>query len=435
MVLINNRKRYLGVKKDPTKYWYVEKYVYGKLKETIEIPLKTSTKFTALNSGYDDDTFYGWSISPTSTSRSFTATTSYSNTSTIVKNNLDNKNTLRLYAIFSYRITNIVPVRKSVSVDLSATESKTLTVTDAKVGGSYTVSTSIYVPYQITSPVYDSNGKQIGVNYSIGSKPSGGSSDDYTADSSTISYTFNSYGSTSSSTMYSGTASATSQPSATKVQSPSGGTGTITYDTNATTTSTGSLLYRVVSHDDPSIINIYRYGVLYNTLSVQEGCSITIDEVDSEYSDDTFYGYSVSPTSTERIYNSGIKVTPHGVLNLYAVYSYSAIVEGSKTVSDKTEMGNSAQTKTLSATAEIDGTATFSSKAHLNTPGGEETIGNTFKVNNTSYNGSYSMSVSAGETVTMEINIGTPQYGSYVASSILYPAMIEKTLYRVESHS
>lgn len=435
MVLINNRKRYLGVKKDPTKYWYVEKYVYGKLKETIEIPLKTSTKFTALNSGYDDDTFYGWSISPTSTSRSFTATTSYSNTSTIVKNNLDNKNTLRLYAIFSYRITNIVPVRKSVSVDLSATESKTLTVTDAKVGGSYTVSTSIYVPYQITSPVYDSNGKQIGVNYSIGSKPSGGSSDDYTADSSTISYTFNSYGSTSSSTMYTGTSSATSQPSATKVSSPSGGTGTITYDTNATATSTGSLLYRVVSHDDPSIINIYRYGVLYNTLRVQEGCSITLDKVNSEYSDDVFYGYSVSPTSTKRTYASGTKVTPHGVLNLYVVYGYKAIVAGSKRVSDSTEMGTSEQTKTLRATAEIDGIATFSSVYIVNTPGGSVSSNNSFTVDGVSCSGSYRKAMYAGQTTTMVIRISTSSMLGDVESYIDYPVPEERTLYRVESHS
>ena len=104
MIFVNRHRiiQNSGVIKDPTKYWYIEKYVYGVLKETIEVPLGTSTTFTAINSGYDDDTFYGWSISSTSTSRTFTNTTSYSNTTTTVKNNLDSEKTLKIYAIYSY---------------------------------------------------------------------------------------------------------------------------------------------------------------------------------------------------------------------------------------------------------------------------------------------------------------------------------------------
>lgn len=98
-----NRKRINNSKKDTAKYWYVEKYVYGVLKDTLEIPLGTSTKFTSIGSGYSDDAFYGWSISGTSTARTFTNTTAYYNTTTAVKNNLDENNTLKIYAIYSYR--------------------------------------------------------------------------------------------------------------------------------------------------------------------------------------------------------------------------------------------------------------------------------------------------------------------------------------------
>lgn len=104
MIFVNRRriKQNSGIVKDPTKYWYIEKYVYGVLKETLEIPLGTGTTFSSIASGYSDDTFYGWSVSSTSTTRTFTATTSYSNTTTAVKNALDSENTLKIYAIYSY---------------------------------------------------------------------------------------------------------------------------------------------------------------------------------------------------------------------------------------------------------------------------------------------------------------------------------------------
>lgn len=103
MIFVNRHRiiqQNSGVIKDPTKYWYVEKYVYGVLKETVEVPLGTNTTFTALSSGYNDDIFYGWSINSTSTTRTFTNTVSYSNIT--VKNNLDENNTLKIYAVYSY---------------------------------------------------------------------------------------------------------------------------------------------------------------------------------------------------------------------------------------------------------------------------------------------------------------------------------------------
>lgn len=104
MIFVNRRriKQNSGVVKDPTKYWYIEKYVYGVLKETVEIALGSGTTFGSMSSGYADDTFYGWSISSTSTTRTFTSTNTYKNTTTAVKNNLDDKNTLKVYAVYSY---------------------------------------------------------------------------------------------------------------------------------------------------------------------------------------------------------------------------------------------------------------------------------------------------------------------------------------------
>ena len=107
MIFVNRRriKQNSGIVKDPTKYWYIEKYVYGVLKETVEIALGSGTTFGSIDSGYSDDTFYGWSVSSTSTTRTFTSTNTYKNTTTAVKNNLDSENTLKIYAIYKYTET------------------------------------------------------------------------------------------------------------------------------------------------------------------------------------------------------------------------------------------------------------------------------------------------------------------------------------------
>ena len=108
MVFLNRRRTLnTSVVKDPSKYWYVEKYVYGELKETVEVALGEGIKFTSVSSGYDDDTFYGWSVSSTSTTRTFTATSTYKNTTTSVKNLLDSENTLKIYAVYSYDFVNL----------------------------------------------------------------------------------------------------------------------------------------------------------------------------------------------------------------------------------------------------------------------------------------------------------------------------------------
>lgn len=126
MIFIN-RKRINNAGKDTSKFWYVEKYVYGVLKETVEIPLGTSTTFSAINSGNSSDTFYGWSVSSTSTTRTFTNTTSYSNTTTAVKNNLDENNTLKIYAVYSYSVEES---RSTMESSSSSNNPKTLTVSE-----------------------------------------------------------------------------------------------------------------------------------------------------------------------------------------------------------------------------------------------------------------------------------------------------------------
>ena len=57
MIFIN-RKRIKNNQKDISKYWYVEKYVYGILKETVEIPLGTGIIFVSFCFVYYDYMFY-----------------------------------------------------------------------------------------------------------------------------------------------------------------------------------------------------------------------------------------------------------------------------------------------------------------------------------------------------------------------------------------
>lgn len=135
MIFLNRRRTPLKQKttKDPSKYWYVEKYVYGVLKETVEVALGEGIKFTGVESGYIDDEFAGWSKTSTSTTRTFNTTTTYKNTTTAVKKLLDSENTIKLYAV--YRVYTVSTNGKSFSLSgngikhkLVATEDATLTL-------------------------------------------------------------------------------------------------------------------------------------------------------------------------------------------------------------------------------------------------------------------------------------------------------------------
>lgn len=188
MIFVNRRRiiQNSGIVKDPTKYWYIEKYVYGKLKETVEVPLGTGTTLGTMDSGYSDDTFYGWSINSTSTKRTFSDTTTYKNTTTNVKKYLDDENTLKVYAIYKYSESH--EEEKSNTVVLECSKSNhTIIVKDAIIGTEY----SIYEQEATINQSQSSNG-QGGVIYS----PSFSFGDSVlltsgTTTSSTISYTFN----------------------------------------------------------------------------------------------------------------------------------------------------------------------------------------------------------------------------------------------------
>ena len=172
MIFLNRRRTIIStdapIIKDPSKYWYVEKYIYGELKETVEIPLGTGTKFTGIESGYEDDWFEGWSKSSTSTTRTFNITTSYKNTTTSVKNLLDSDNTIKLYGVYRYN-TRTTKNSSSMSGNTTwkyiAQEDSTLTLS-----GKYTVTTYTYVNGSLTNTsttssdvtfyIYDVNGSQ-----------------------------------------------------------------------------------------------------------------------------------------------------------------------------------------------------------------------------------------------------------------------------------
>ncbi len=71
----------------------------------------------------------------------------------------------------------------------------------------------------------------------------------------------------------------------------------------------------VFSGKENYTVNIYRYGSLYQTLSVTEGESVTLPSLG--------VGFATASGSATTAYNSGATITPTGNINLYAVLSYS----------------------------------------------------------------------------------------------------------------
>lgn len=207
MIFIN-RKRIKNNQKDVSKYWYVEKYVYGILKETVEIPLGTGIAFESIDSGYDDDTFYGWSLASDSTSISFYSTGTYSNTTNAVKKNLDENNTLKLYAVYSY-IQDVVTqkvVDETAEKDNRGNITCTITVTDAVIGSTYVATQND--PTGISQgSTSNPNGTLYHPNITFGQPHQVTSG---TATSSTISVKYN--GTSRSARILTGMASATSTP-------------------------------------------------------------------------------------------------------------------------------------------------------------------------------------------------------------------------------
>lgn len=172
-----NRKRTITdtekpIVKDPSKYWYIEKYVYGELIETIEVALDSGTKFTALDSGYVDDYFYGWSRSSTSKTSSYNTTTSYKNTSSSVKNYLDSNNTLKIYAVYTYNTKTVTSINVTRSSSIGAITPETTYKLIAKVSQADVLQFSGYVTrngvkssisFKVDNTSYNSKGSTVEV--------------------------------------------------------------------------------------------------------------------------------------------------------------------------------------------------------------------------------------------------------------------------------
>ena len=297
MVLLN--RKHVTPKNGADGYWRVYLYRYGELYKILSVAKGSRVTLVTCPSPYSDDTFYGWSKDPQDTTRTYAATSSFVPTAD-----------MNLYAIYSYKMNSQVQKSATETVDIGG-KSATLTITDATPRTSYKVYTGSGSISQGSTSTSSQTTYYPVVSMSWSLKTSG-----TVASNGTITYTFAAGGSTSAGVNV-GTSSPTSSPTYQIVTVND--QGKIEYVKTETVSGT---FYRVVSHDNPSVINIYSYGVLKKTLSVMEGQGVVLGSVSPAYSDDTFYGYSTSASSTSRTYQSTSKITPHGVLNLYAIYSY-----------------------------------------------------------------------------------------------------------------
>lgn len=402
----------------------VRLYRYGQIWKTINVTKGNAVTLTACDIAYDDDTFYGWSTDPQSVTRSYAATATFRPT--------DN---LNLYAIFAYTQNSTVQQSKSVSATLD--QDQILTVTDATVGTAYTV--TMTTPTSITQGKTTSPSTGYVTYFPIISTTqtilqSG------TTTSSTITYSA-SKGTPISGSALSGTSSPGSVPKYTNITVyPS-----IKIDYITTINQTGTK-YRVVSHDNDSVLNIFVYGELTKTVSIKEGLSTTVGEVISQYSDDTFVGYSTEPNSTARTYTATSAISPHGEMNLYAVFSY---------LSDDTEnLRISSDTATPSAiTVNADGTCRISAdyKAVKVTSGTGTvdsetsavvlgTKGTYAKINNSALTGTTPVeaSVVAGDKIEVcgyyESTVDSSRNGYTYTYTIQAQYPNHPTLYRVSAH-
>lgn len=73
-------------------------------------------------------------------------------------------------------------------------------------------------------------------------------------------------------------------------------------------------------------VKLYRYGVLYDTLTVLKGSSVQLPSVANVYDDDiAHYGWTKTAGATSRDYSATAKITPTADMDLYAVFSYEII--------------------------------------------------------------------------------------------------------------
>lgn len=337
----------------------VRLYRYGQIWKTINVTKGNAVTLTACDVAYDDDKFYGWSTDPQSVTRSYAPTATFRPTTN-----------LNLYAIFSYIQNSTVQQDKSASATLD--QNQTLTVTDATVGTAYTI--TMITPTSITQGQTTSPSTGYVTYFPIISTTQTALQSGTTT-SSTITYSA-SKGTPISGGALSGTSSPSSAPKYNNITAyPS-----IKIDYITTITQTGTK-YRVASHDIESKINIFVYGELTKTVSIKEGLSTTIGGAISQYSDDTFYGYSIKPNSTTLTYQAASNIEPHGEMNLYAIFSYEVAEEHPNLSIDVSSSGNqSVGNKTYNVEDGVfydlmDGTITLAGTVHSGSSSGGNTTG------------------------------------------------------------
>lgn len=402
----------------------VRLYRYGQIWKTINVKKGNAVTLTACDIAYDDDKFYGWSTDPQSVTRSYAPTATFRPTTN-----------LNLYAIFSYIQNSTVQQSKSVSATLD--QDQTLTVTDATVGTVYTI--TMITPTSITQGQTTSPSTGYVTYFPIISTTQTVLQSGTTV-SSTITYSA-SKGTPISGGALSGTSSPSSAPKYNNITAyPS-----IKIDYITTITQTG-VKYRVASHDIESKINIFVYGELTKTVSIKEGLSTTIGGTISQYSDDTFVGYSTEPNSTTRTYVAASSIEPHGEMNLYAVFSYlSDDTENLRIYSDTTTPStitiNADGTCRISADYKVvkvtNGTGTIESESSAVALG---TKGTYAKINNTALTGTTPIeaSVVAGNKIEVcgyyESDVNSSRNGHTYTYTIQAQYPNHPTLYRVSAH-
>lgn len=216
-------------------------------------------------------------------------------------------------------------------------------------------------------------------------------------------------------------------------------------------------------------IKLYRYGVLYDTLSVQKGSSVTLPSVATVQNDDiAHYGWATNPTATTRNYSATQTITPTGDMNLYAVYSYTATVQTTQ-YAGASDISNILPSNYVSFPVIIEVAGTITYKAYnaqrgqvaggapINTSTGIVLTGTTYtgslyqnatiKVNDILLTGVFE--TASSEALTYEVAVGdtisvsystesqttSNDYGSYdilyyPVITVGYPALTTQTKYR-----
>ena len=208
-------------------------------------------------------------------------------------------------------------------------------------------------------------------------------------------------------------------------------------------------------------IYLYRYGVLYKTLSVTKGSKVTLPSVSNVYDDDVeHYGWTKIAGATTRSYTTTGSFTPTSDMTLHAVYKAVTKVEGTSTMT-------SSNGTVVEATVAYNGTITITGGrlkhdyGHPDnapsgyivdtttyskiTTGTSTTADSYIKINNSfkaislgSASGytSTTLNVSKGDTLTIKgyyfNNGGTSGVTSTttIYISITYPAMVDNYFYR-----